>query len=137
MKSSKTTNLDQTYQVKLCLKESTEQEHFVQWLKINEYRFNGLSLAFATNNGGWLKNYAMVNKMKKMGMKNGVPDIVIPVPRGRYHGLFIEMKRTSGSQLSAEQKKYIVDLNILGYKAEIAYGCDDAIRITEEYFRGK
>ena len=33
---------------------------------------------------------------KAIGVKKGVPDLSLPVPRGRYHGLYIEMKNDAG-----------------------------------------
>lgn len=37
-------------------------------------------------------------KLKNMGVKAGVPDLFLPVPRGDWCGLFIEMKRPSKSR---------------------------------------
>ena len=31
-------------------------------------------------------------RLKRMGVKSGVPDLHLPVARGVYHGLYLEMK---------------------------------------------
>lgn len=41
--------------------------------------------------------------LKLMGVKPGVPDLFLPVPRSRYHGLYIEMKTEVGTP-SEDQK---------------------------------
>ena len=35
-------------------------------------------------------------RRKRMGVKPGVPDLCLPVARGRYHGLYIELKTPTG-----------------------------------------
>lgn len=40
---------------------------------------------------------------RAMGVRKGVPDLHLPVARGQYHSLYIEMKTDTG-RASAEQK---------------------------------
>ena len=44
--------------------------------------------------------------MRRMGMTRGVVDVFLPIVRGGYAGLYIEMKRSNGvpSHLSVSQK---------------------------------
>ena len=35
-------------------------------------------------------------RLKRMGVKSGVPDLHLPVARGVYHGLYLEMKTEKG-----------------------------------------
>lgn len=62
---------------------------------------------------------------RQMGVKSGVPDLMLPIPSKGYHGLFVEMKTKKG-RVSASQKKWIDALNALGYLAVVAYGWEDA-----------
>ena len=65
-------------------------------------------------------------KMKRAGCLNpGFPDIQLPVPCGRYKGLFIELKKPKG-KVSDEQKKWLAVLNGYGYKATVSYGYQEA-----------
>ena len=41
-------------------------------------------------------------RLKRMGVKSGVPDLHLPVARGAYHGLYLEMKTEKG-RVSANQ----------------------------------
>ena len=72
-------------------------------------------------------------KLKAMGLKSGVADIFLPLPRNGYHGLYIEMKRTKGSKTSDIQKEFIEDMNKEGYKAVICKGAGEAIETIKKY----
>ena len=69
------------------------------------------------------------------GLKKGVPDNFIAEPRGKYNGLFIELKRAkkSLSKKSEEQKRWIKALNEKGYKAVFCYGAEEAKREVLKY----
>lgn len=73
------------------------------------------------------------SRLKQQGVKAGVPDIVICEAKGQYHGLFIELKRISGSKTSTEQKEWITILITKGYMATLAFGADEAIQIVKDY----
>lgn len=73
-------------------------------------------------------------KLKREGVKSGVPDIHICMARKGYHGLYIEMKRTKGGVVAENQRFWIEALRREGYKAEVARGMDEALKILEEYF---
>ena len=62
-----------------------------------------LRLLHAIPNGGKrLKSEAA--RLQAMGVKPGVPDLCLPVPRGKYHGLYIELKRLYGGRVSPAQR---------------------------------
>lgn len=53
------------------------------------------SLLFSIPNGGyWNKKTGA--RMKKTGLKAGIPDIFLPVASGGFMGMFIEMKSEKG-----------------------------------------
>ena len=83
-------------------------------------------------NGGSRHPLEAIN-LKRQGVKSGVPDICLPVARGGYHGLYIELKAGRKSKPSENQMIWIVNLKNQGYKAEIAYGYDEAIGIIIDY----
>ena len=78
---------------------------------------------------------AALYELERQGLKKGVPDNFIAEPRGKYHGLFIELKRSkkSLSKKSLEQKKWVNSLNEKGYKAVFCYGAEEAKRETLKY----
>lgn len=71
-------------------------------------------------------------QLKRAGVRSGVPDLCLPVPSGRYHGLFIEMKTDTG-RASPAQKWWIERLNAAGYFAEVCHGWESAVRTLEWY----
>ena len=69
---------------------------------------------------------------KAMGVRKGVPDLCMPVARGCYHGLYIELKTPKGRP-SDEQLWWIDTLNEHGYHAQVCYGWRSAQEVVEWY----
>ena len=112
--------------------ETTEQIELFNWARRWERYEPALGLMYHVPNEGKRQNGAV---LKAMGLRPGVPDVVLPYPsiHGHY-GLYIEMKKRDRSNgLSADQRQFIRLLHWAGYRAEVAYGADEAIRILEEY----
>lgn len=74
--------------------------------------------------------------LKLMGVKKGVPDLFLPVPIGKYSGLWIEMKTENGKPLE-EQMWWQTELTKQGYMAVICYGWIMASRTITDYMEGK
>lgn len=106
--------------------EADEQEVLFQYLDLLKIP------AFAIPNGG-RRNPGEAAHMKRCGVKPGVPDIFIPVPTEKYHGLFVEMKAKHGGRLSNLQHEWIHRLRECGYDARVCFGADEAIRVITEY----
>ncbi len=60
---------------------------------------------------------------------------MLAIPRGAFHGLFIEMKRIrrAKSMVRPGQKEWIERLNSQGYKAVICYGMEEAVDTIKDY----
>lgn len=86
-------------------------------------------------NGG-KRGRAEAVRFKAEGVKAGVPDICLPVARGEWHGLYIELKRRDGGVVSAEQTAWIEALIREGYCAAICRGWEDAQRVVLQYLKG-
>ena len=71
-----------------------------------------------------------------MGLKNGVPDICLPAPRGKYHGLYIEMKVGRNTPTDS-QAKYLEFLTAQGYCAVWCVGANNAINTIKSYLKGE
>ena len=100
--------------------EDTEQAQLIQWCKTRPE----LQFLFHIPN----ENTAGIRwgiRNRKMGVKSGVPDLMLPIPSQGYHGLFVEMKAMNG-EVSPNQRKWIDALNGFGYLAVVAYGWEDA-----------
>ena len=115
------------------MKQVIPLEHNEQVVVIKYCDLNKIPV-FAIPNGSNKSRTAQKN-FKAEGLRPGVPDIMIPVPSKKYHGLFVEMKRVKGSNTSDEQVEWIALLNKQGYKAVICKGAAVAISEIEDYFK--
>ena len=70
--------------------------------------------------------------LQRMGVKRGVPDLCLPVPRGNYHGLYIEMKAEDGTA-TQDQKWWGEQLNEQGYIWSVCQGWEEATGLLEFY----
>jgi hypothetical protein len=83
--------------------------------------------------GGFKANVVRVDRLKREGVKPGVPDILLAFPLGVWPGLFIEMKRVRDSRTSTEQKRMIANLSAVGYMTAVCRGMREAREIIEAY----
>lgn len=104
--------------------EKEEQQKFVKWLKTNKIKHwaNGLGVKLDYD----VKYMA---SLRSQGHFKGIPDMTVLLPKGR--AIFIEMKRIKGGVVSPEQKKWLKNLQDLGYPAKVCYGADEAIEFVK------
>ena len=115
-----------------CPSESQEQQWVMEWAGMQRGTYPELQLLFHIPNEA-KRSYAVAAKLKSEGMKSGVPDLMLPVPRGKYHGLFIEMKRQKEGRVSDNQKGWIEALQQQGYRCEVCKGAEPAVAVIKKY----
>jgi hypothetical protein len=98
--------------------EHTEQCALFQWINDNAAAMPDLAKAFAIPNGGY-RNVRTAGRLKAEGVRPGIPDVMLLVARGQYHGLMIEMKRPGGV-LSPSQADWHYAFTKDGFKVAIA-----------------
>ena len=76
-----------------------------------------------------LFHIANENAHRRPGVKGGVPDIFLPVARGRYHGLFIELK-VGSNKPSQKQLDAISILRYQGYQVNVIWDSVDEVIST-------
>ena len=116
--------------------EDEEQMQVVQWAELQMGRWPDLKWLYHIPNGG-KRRRTEAARFKAMGVKAGVPDLCLPVPKGGYHGLYIEMKRQEGGKLSKDQREWIEGLDKNGYCVCRCDGARQAIDVLEAYIRGR
>lgn len=115
--------------------EHAEQCALMDWAQMAYGKHPELRWLYATPNGGF-RHVSTAAKLKAEGAKAGVCDLFLPVPRGGYHGLYIEMKRQKGGRLSPEQKDFIEFVQSHGYRAEVCPGWIVARDVLVDYLNG-
>lgn len=115
-------------------KETVEQQWLFQWARMCQAKHPELGLMYHIPNEG-KRSRAGGNRAKAEGLKSGVPDICLPVARGGFHGLYIEMKRREGGKVTAHQQEWIEQLRAQGYRAEVCRGFDEASDMIMAYLR--
>lgn len=89
---------------------------------------------YAIPNGG-RRGKVEAARLKAAGVKAGVSDLHLPLPRGRFHGLWIELKapKPHPSSTSTEQRAWLKRMREAGHRAEVCFGAADAIAAIQDY----
>lgn len=112
--------------------EDQEQMTVMSWAHRTKFKDGRLSdYLFHIPNGG-SRNIIEATKLKKMGVKAGVPDLQLIVPNGLIHGLWIELKSKAG-KLQPSQRLMIQRLEAQGYMCKVCFGADEAINEIKKY----
>lgn len=120
--------------------EDMHQEALFQWasrtiaggLLVSDY-------LFAIPNGGH-RNQKTAAILKRCGVKAGVSDMFLPVPRGTMHGLWIELKAPKhmgkpAGKPSQDQLDWLDRMGEQGYAAVICHGWQAAAETIKEYLQ--
>ena len=93
-------------------------------------------LIYHVPNGGH-RVKAVAAKLKAQGVKAGIPDLVLPMARGGFFGLYIEFKATppNDAAISSSQHERIRKLNAQGYLAVVCRGHFDTMEQIRAYIR--
>ena len=106
-------------------REDVEQAALIRWAEYSRAAHPELKLLLHIPNGG-LRGKAEAGRFKTLGVKAGVPDLFLPVARGKAHGLWVEMKRVHSGKVSAAQKGWLAALRAQGYEAIVCHGWVEA-----------
>lgn len=112
-------------------KEDIIQIQIIRWCDLNQGKYPMLGDIHHSPNGG-KRNVMEASKFKKMGTRAGFPDLELLYPKGKYHGLFIELK-APGGKATDKQKEWINKLNSRGYYAKVCVGFEEAKNTILEY----
>jgi len=123
--------------------ERDEHAALVAWLRdVASLRWPkecipGQGFPFVISHSAGKRQGRAITAAKKAGLRSGIPDIFIPIPRGEDAGLWIELKRGTGrTVVSAAQKAWIGWLNLHGFRARICHGCEEAQKAVIDYMGG-
>jgi hypothetical protein len=116
-------------------REDSESIAMVEWFARQYPQFAPL-LLHAANEGGVRgtdgSHFAKLAKRKKMGVRPGVADYFLALPRLGYHGLWLELKAPEG-RIKPEQRVFLDAMAKQGYAACCAWGWQDAKTALLDY----
>lgn len=111
--------------------ETTEQINLFNWALRNLDVMPELELMYHVPNEGKRTNGDI---LKAAGMKAGVPDVVLPVARKDFHGLYLEMK-FGKNKTTKDQERFMELLRQQKYKTVVCYGFEEARKEIRAYLQ--
>lgn len=111
--------------------EDTLQKSCVEWFDL-QHRIWSWAL-FHVPNGGQ-RNAKEAAKFKAMGVRPGVPDLMLILPRHGYHYLALELKVGKNTQTD-RQRAYQTYIETTGGKYAVIRSLDQFIETINEYLK--
>lgn len=113
------------------MSEHLHQKALFEWAWRMLPQHPDLAMMYAIPNGGQ-RTKATAGKLRAEGVKAGVPDIHLAVPRGPFHGLYIEMKY-GDNKLTKDQERWLSALQVRGYCISVCYDWQEAAKAVLKY----
>ena len=114
--------------------ESVEQQALFRWAAFAAGKHPELRLLYHVPNEG--KRSALQGaRMRAEGLRAGVPDICLPVQRGGYSALYIELK-AGRNKPTDDQLAWLAALDAAGNKTAVCWGWQAARKAVMEYLEG-
>lgn len=112
--------------------EEAEQMALMAWLELQYPAV--FERTIHTPNGGH-RSKRVAGRLKALGTKRGVPDLLCFVPSREFRGLAVEMKRPGAppSAVRSEQIDWLRYLEAIGWHCCICRGFDEARTAFEGY----
>lgn len=107
--------------------ELDEQINLVTWC-----RMQGVPIIHIPNEGK--RSQYVGRQLVAAGLAKGFPDLFLPIARGGYHGLMVEMKFGTG-KLTEEQKDWLRFLKGEGYATYVAYSFEEGRDAVTMYLK--
>lgn len=137
--------------------EHAEQVALFMWCHEVRNEYPELQSLFAIPNGG-LRHKATAGRLKAEGVKDGVSDVMLPLPITyrqfvgiesvqqvrSFAGLFIEMKKRRAKNIrnddpefgaTPEQRAFIALMKSRGYSATVCHGWENARDVLLSYLK--
>ena len=116
--------------------EHQMQVELVAWTIARAGEHHGakdLSFLFAVPNQGE-RSKATRGRMIREGLKAGVPDLILPVPRAGFCGAALELK-IHPNKPSDSQAAWLDALEAIGWRCAVAYTLDEAKNFLASYIQ--
>jgi hypothetical protein len=111
--------------------EEDLQRACVEWAELASGRYPLLRRLIHVPNGG-KRSKGEAGKMKAMGVKKGVLDLLLPLPSGRYPGFAVELK-APGGKTTPEQDEWLEDFHQAGWLTGVCYSLQEFIDLAMRF----
>lgn len=111
--------------------EENEQIILFRWAEFAKNQHPELELMYHIPNEG-KRSRLTGARLKEAGLKSGVPDVHLPVARGEYIGLYIELKY-GRNKPTENQKRWLRALREARHLTAVCYGWEQAKDLIEQY----
>ena len=111
--------------------EAIQQKMVIEWCEWNSNKFEELKYIFHCPNEA-KRSPRLGAELKRLGMRSGVPDLLLLASKNGYMGLAIEMKHGK-NKCTIEQVKWLDWLYKQGYMCKVCYSADEAIQVIKKY----
>jgi hypothetical protein len=111
--------------------EHGQQSALFLWAALNRNLFPELKWLHAIPNGGQ-RSKTTAALLRAEGVRPGVSDVFLPVPRHGQHGLYIEMK-AGKNKPTPEQIEFMAFVSEQGYRTAVCWTWLDAVAVICEY----
>lgn len=117
-------------------RSARQMEHEMQtrlfaWASSGAARRPELALLYAVPNGG-TRHQIEAARMKGAGVRAGVPDVCLPVPRGPFGALYLELKHGE-NDVTRAQDAWLRRLHDAGNAVTVVYSFEHATAAIDEY----
>ena len=117
--------------------EDKIQYEIIKWANENRHEYPCLTYLHHSPNGG-KRDRATGARLVSLGVRAGFPDLILPMPTGEYHGLYIELKtEAKSSRTSKDQDRWIAQLKEWGHCVRVCRSSDAAIEVILNYIKEK
>lgn len=110
------------------ISEESIQKAVMQWVRLDPVLRR--CVIHIPNEGKRTSHYG--TSLKEMGMRAGVPDLFIAMPRHNYNGAWIELKSKNGI-LNDSQLEFLHDMRYQNYFADTCRSIEEAIATIKWY----
>lgn len=113
--------------------EDAEQQAVIHWAAFQSGGWPELENLYHVPNEG-KRGKKAAGMAKALGLKAGVPDLILDYPKGIYHGLRIEMK-VLPNRPTQSQLEWLNRMQDAGYFTAICYDSESAIALIAAYIK--
>lgn len=119
--------------------ERIEQIAVIAWAKWQSCENGKVADYLHHSPNGGSRNVIEARNLKLMGVLKGFPDLFLFIPKGGWHGLFIELKQKNAKQsnVSDNQAQMLERLTSQGYCCKVCFGANEAIDTIKDYLNEK